>query len=105
MLVRTLHCNTMIPSPNGKSVIVGSRRYVILTPEREYLDGGDPWSAVLVPIEVPEEHRKMWAAGFLAGSSKRVHDVDLPRTCDDPVCGWWVDPQPNIKKPLSEERR
>lgn len=91
-------------SPNRQSVIIGTRRYVVECADVAYLTpGANVHSMVFVPIEVPEEMRRVWAAGFLSGSKRRVHDRDLPRTCDDPPPS--IDGQPNLVKPLSAERR
>jgi hypothetical protein len=89
-------CEVPTLTPNG-SYIIGSRRYVLVYPEPQL--AGEPWpGGVFVPCEVPLAERKAWAAGFIAGGRKRVHDVDLPRTCDDPLGN---DTQPNLVKPKS----
>lgn len=101
---RSLPCSMPHMTPNG-SFIVGTRRFALVhVRNREWLKNEvSVYGGVLVPIEVPASQREAWAAGFLSGSAKRVHDVDLPRTCDDPVDGEWDDAQPNLVKPLTEE--
>lgn len=96
------HLGIPIQTPNG-SYLIGARRYVLTYPETSLLTPGvHPYTQVFVPFEVPTEARAVWAAGFLSGSKRRVHDRDLPRTTDDPPP--IMDGQPNLKKPRSAEQ-